>query len=454
MKFCIAPLRMSNTLRNRTAYALLACAALLAYGNSFFGVFQFDDYRAIVNSPSSISWSAWLNELGQGLRPLLKLSYLLNAALSEGVFGFHLFNLLVHTGNALLVYQLALHWGAAQDKTRDWRNAALFGALLFAVHPLHSEAVTYISGRSMSLMTFFYLAALLVYARGQTSGSSSLRWLSVSLFILAMLTKESAVLFPLTLLLWEWSCRTPWRTMGRRLWPFGMLFVLAVCVLLLHPGYSNLMWDSVQTRSWHDSLLTQSYVSVAQSGKLLWPFALNIDPDWAVIKSISAVWPQLILIGTAGLCAAWFYRSRPWWSWGLMWLLLHAFLLNAFFPRADIANERQLYWASWPLLLALAIELERFFTRRVFLGLTGALLVVLMVATQQRNTVYHSEIALWQDTAGKSPNKARVWNNLGYAYQAAGRTDDAVAAYCMAIKLNPDHVKAHNNLSRLGAACP
>ena len=137
-----------------------------------------------------------------------------------------------------------------------------------------------------------------------------------------------------------------------------------------------------------------------------------------------------------------------------MWLLLHAFLLNAFFQRADIANERQLYWASWPLLLALAIELERFFTRRVFLGLTGALLVVLMVATQQRNTVYHSEIALWQDTAGKSPNKARVWNNLGYAYQAAGRTDDAVAAYCMAIKLNPDHVKAHNNLSRLGAACP
>ena len=213
------------------------------------------------------------------------------------------------------------------------------------------------------------------------------------------------------------------------------------------------MWDSVQTRSWHDSLLTQSYVSVAQSGKLLWPFALNIDPDWAANQSISAVWPQLVLIGAASLCAAYFHRTRPWWSLGLLWLLLHAFLLNAFFPRADIANERQLYWASWPLLLALAIELERFFTRRIFIGLMSGLLIVLTATTLQRNTVYASEIALWQDTADKSPGKARVWNNLGYAYQSAGRTDDAVHAYCMAIKLNPDHVKAHNNLSRLQQTC-
>lgn len=441
---------MSPTLRNSKPYWLLAGAVLLAYCNVFSGVFQFDDYKVIVNAKETHSWDVWFGSLSSGYRPLLKLTYLFNYTLGEGTFSFHLFNLLLHLGNSVLVYLLVLQFGICCGIERNWRQAALFAGLLFAVHPVHSEAVTYLSGRSAALMTFFYLAALWVYARSLAPGRSRLRYLSLLLFMLAVLSKESAMLFPLGLLAWEWACRTPWHVILKRLWPYWLLFVLAGMVLLLHPKYWTLMSESVQLRSLHDSFLTQIYVTVAQLGKLVWPLALNIDPDYPVIQEIGMVIPQILLLLMLLAVALLSRRKRPWISLGLVWLILHLLLLNTFFPRADIANERQLYWADWAMLCALAVEAEYWVGRRaVLLVLVG----ILAGLTLHRNTAYYSEVALWEDAVAKSPNKARAWNNLGFAYQLEDRKNDAVRAYCTAIGLNPGHVKAHNNLARLDGKC-
>lgn len=182
------------------------------------------------------SWENWLADLGRGLRPLLKLSYLMNWASGAGLPGFHLFNLLVHLANVFLIYALARLFGERAAPGRDWRGPALAAAVLFAVHPVHSEAVTYLSGRSASLMTLFYLAALWAYVQGALSQRRG-AWLlfSLSLFALALLVKESAMIFPFALLLWEWSCRTPWRAVVARQWAFWLLFVLGAVLLLLHP---------------------------------------------------------------------------------------------------------------------------------------------------------------------------------------------------------------------------
>lgn len=440
-------------LRNATRYGLLAGAVLLAYANAFFGVFQFDDYKVIVHARETHSWDAWAGSLGSGYRPLLKLTYLLNELLGAGTPGFHLFNLLLHLGNVVLVYLLALQFGRCCGVQRDWHGAALFAALLFAVHPVHSEAVTYMSGRSASLMTLFYLASLWAYARSQEPGQGGFRYLSLLLFMLAVSSKESAMLFPLALLVWEWACRTPWRIVVKRLWPYGLLFVIAALALLLHPKYWMLMSESVHLRSLHDSFLTQLYVTVAQIGKLVWPLALNIDPDYPVVHEIGAVLPQSLLLSALLMLAVRCRGTRPWLSLGLVWLVVHLLVLNTFFPRADIANERQLYWADWAMLCALAVEAECWLNRRMVLAVSGALLCVLAGLTLHRNTVYYSEVALWEDTVAKSPGKARAWNNLGFAYQMEGRGDDAVHAYCTAIRLDPAHVKAHNNLARLDGQC-
>lgn len=428
--------------------ALLAAAVLIAYANSLFGAFQFDDYNVIVGSSQAHSLDAWLASLGSGLRPLLKLTYALNWMASPAPAGFHVLNLLVHLVNAGLVYALAKHFCERCMPQRDWNFIAFATALMFALHPAHTEAVTYVSGRSSSLMTMFYLAALWTYARS-TRAHESLRLASLCLFALALAVKESAMMLPFALLAWEWVCRTPWRTVASRQWPYWLLAGVAALALMLHPGYSALMWNSIQLRSLGDSFMTQLAGAAVLLGKLLWPAALNIDPDVPSISDASAMLPHL-----AGLllllALAWRSRaSRPWISLGLMWSAVHLLLLNTVFPRVDGVNERQLYWADWGLFLMVAAEIEIRLTRPLARASLALLACALIAVTIARNEVYRSEISLWEDTVSKSPNKARAHNNLGYAYSLAGRDDEAGNAYREALRLDPDYGKAANNLIRL-----
>jgi len=405
---------ISSTPRN--AYLLALAAAIAAYANSFQGVFQFDDLNVIVATPRVHSWSAWLHAAaGGGLRPVLNLSYTFNWVTGGGnTFGFHLFNLLVHLVNVGLVYALAVRFLQRHDPAVDWRPAAVWTALLFAVHPLHSEAVTYLCGRSTSLMTLFYLAALWCYAQ---DGNRAWRLASPGLFLLAVLTKESALLFPLA--------------------------------LLVHPGYWALMWDSAHLRDLHTSLPTQLHSGIALLGELAWPVSLNFDPDWPVLTDPSDALPQLLILTTC-LALAWRLRAtRPWISLGVLWASIHLLLPNVLFPRADIANERQPYWADWALFLIVGAELQLGLTRRAAWMTMSVAACALTVLTLARNTVYTSEIALWEDTARKSPAKARVFNNLGFACQNAGRRVDAERAYLRALALDPGLLKACNNLQRL-----
>ena len=430
--------------------ALLAAAVLIGYANSLFGAFQFDDYNVIVGSSPVHSLDAWLASLGSGLRPLLKLTYALNWMASPAPAGFHVFNLLVHLVNAGLVYALAITFYERCMPQRDGQWIAFATALMFALHPVHTEAVTYVSGRSSSLMTMFYLAALWTYARGtQAQKNKPLRLASLCLFALALAVKESAMMLPFALLAWEWVYRTPWRTVASRQWPYWLVAGVAALALAMNPGYSALMWNSVHLRSLGDSFLTQLAGATVLLGKLLWPAALNIDPDLPFINDASAM-----LLHVAGLvlliALAWRSRARrPWISLGLMWAITHLLWLNTVFPRVDGVNERQLYWADWGLFLIVAAEIEIRLKRPLARASLALLACVLIAVTIARNEVYRSEISLWEDTVSKSPNKARAYNNLGYAYSLAGRDDEAGIAYREALRLDPDYGKAANNLVRL-----
>jgi hypothetical protein len=156
--------------------SLLFAAALAAYGNAFFGAFQFDDFNVIVHHGAVHSLGAWWDSM-PGIRPLLKLSYALSwSAGGGGTYAFHAVNVMLHAVNVLLVWHvlraLFERMGVGGDGF-----AAFVGALLFALHPAHTEAVTYISGRSTSMMAFFYLASVLAYLRGAP------RWVSPLLFL-------------------------------------------------------------------------------------------------------------------------------------------------------------------------------------------------------------------------------------------------------------------------------
>lgn len=422
-------------------------AVLLAYAGSFRGAFQFDDYNVIVSAESVHSFAAWWAQLGHGLRPLLKLSYLLNWLLDPQPRGFHLVNFVVHLACSGMVYLLARKFGETVRPDLDWQPVAFATALVFALHPVHTEAVTYVSGRATSLMTLLYLLAMWAHACGW-------RIRSLLLFLMALLVKESAILLPAGLLLWEILIGTRWPVMWRRLWPWLALGALATAGVLVHPAYRQLLLGSWAQHAWAAAAFTQLHGAAWLLGQWLWPSALNIDPDLPVIGNAWDVGPQLLGLAALLALAWWARRRRPWLSLGLCWAVLHLFVFNALFPRVDVANERLLYWGDWALIFALLAELRLAVPARGFAGAVLLLAGALGVATFLRNEAYRSEIALWQDTAAKSPRKARVLNNLGYAYAEAGQVEAARAAYEEALRWQPDYIKARNNLERLPQRSP
>jgi len=440
---------------NRVPPVLVLVGAVAAvYLNSFWGAFQFDDFNVIVGNGTVHTWQAFLSGLPRGIRPLLKFTYTLNWTSGIGLFGFHLVNGTLHAANAVLLFRIAENIGGPAVSG----FAALLAALLFAVHPVQTEAVTYISGRSVSLMAFFYLASLLAYLRGRDRNSRFLLYAaSPALFLLAALSKEVALTLPFALALSEAArgARTGWRdALAAQVVHWALLASLAV-LFLAHAGYGRLLEACFDIRGAAANGFTQIHGIGYLLSRLVLPHALNIDPDLPVYPEwTSALLPEallLLLLLSAGVCA---FRKRALAGFGILWFFLHLVPTNSFIPRLDVANDRQLYLASWGLFLALASGadlLREAGGRRWVAGCAALLVAVLGGITVSRNAVYRSEVDLWEDTARKSPGKARSHNNLGYAYERAGRLPEAREAYLRALAVDPGHALARGNLEGLRA---
>ena len=439
----------------RLPTALLLIAAVFAvYANALlWGVFQFDDYNVIVGNPVVQSWHAWWSNVGYGIRPLLKLSYTFDWTLGWGESGFHLTNMLIHSGNSVLVWQLTTAF-LRQQSGKIAPHVMLTStvvALLFAVHPIHTEAVTYISGRSASLMTLFYLGGILSYMTGlQKQGRFYLYAMTPLLFMAALAVKEAAVTFPLALLLLHRSLGGDWRSALRYTWSSWLVLFAAMILFFQDTNYSPHLARSLDMHDGFSNLAVQTNAVLYLLGQWLCPLWLNIDPD---LSNSSAISPlklgAVVAVVAAYLVLLKKIRQRPWLSFALGWLFIHLFLIYLITPRLDIANERQLYLISWPLLMALMAEMAMLLSSRQFIMVAMVLLISGSALTILRNLDYRSEVALWQATVKLSPNKSRVHNNLGYAYFLAGQPEMARQHYLKALALDHRNFKAKHNLEDL-----
>jgi len=439
------------------APAVLAATVVLAYVNALGGAFQFDDYNVIVHNPAVHSLSAWLHSM-PGIRPLLKLSYTLNWMVHSGPFGFHVFNIAVHAVNTVLVYRLLCALGR-ESTTCGW--APFVGALLFALHPVQTEAVTYVSGRSVSLMALFYLSSALVWLYAdRVPDATPWRMLSAGLFAAALLVKETAITLPFALLLLD-AVRAPQRrtmraAVRRQGWHWLVLgagFVL----IAVSPTYRKFLETGLSTRGAFDNLLTQANAIWYLMGELLLPWRVNVDPDLPVISTLSpAVALQMFAIAALIALGLRNVHRRTWLAFAILWFFVHLAPTNSLLARLDVANDRQLYLASIGMFYAVGVVvralLERTNRRMLVAAVAGVMLAALGLATILRNQTYASQVAFWQDAAAKSPSKARVANNLGYAYQQEGRFEAARAEYERAIALDATYWKARINLEALEAS--
>jgi len=433
--------------------ALLLAAGLLAYANAFRGDFQFDDWNVIVQDPRVQSLAAWRASM-PGIRPLLKLSYALNHASGLGLAGFHALNLAIHLANGLLLLALLRRWRGPLPGSSA--VAATVAALLFVLHPVQTEAVTYLSGRSTSLAALFGLSSLLAWVDGLRLQRAWLAWgLSPLLFAAALATRETAALLPLALLLWRATAEGGGLASGLRATAvhWGVLLLAAAAAWML-PEYRHFFATSLEARSLAAQLASQVNAVGWLAGQLLRIDRLNADPMLPVLAGAT---PRLVIEGLvlamvllSGLCSL---RRRPVLAFALLWFFLWLAPTNSLLPRLDVANDRQLYLAlAGPAWLA-GVAVAWLWSRRRAAALLATAVVAtgLLLATVARNRIYESETIFWTDVVAKTPGNSRAWNNLGHALAIAGQREAAEQALLEALAVDPGNSRAAVNLALLRA---
>jgi protein O-mannosyl-transferase len=444
--------------------AALTGLVLVAYVPALASPFQFDDHGSIVREPTVHGLGPALAALSHSLRPLLKASYGLSWSLAGGLpVAFHAFNVAVHLACVELVMRLGAAAASAANPARrpGLELAGVFAGALFALHPLQTEAVTYVTGRSASLSTAFLLAALLAHATGVRAGRRVLTLVvAPALFLLALATKETSAIFVLVLLAWESTVqRSRGRTLLVRLAPWLGASVIAGYALIMHPRTYALLYAALGQRSFLESL-RYGLGGLAYLGERLTLLDRPcIDPGlWRVAPSAALVVTLAILLLTALVWAFRGTRERPLVAFGLLLFLLQALVLHVLVPRVDVINERHAYLANAGIFLALGSLTSSLVIRarrkRWLIPLGLALCVVLLGLTLRRNLEYRSEVTLWQATVREAPKNPRAQNNLGIAYEHERRIVEARVAYTRALLLEPRYSAARANLARVSGTRP
>jgi hypothetical protein len=419
-----------NRARQLAPYILIVGAITAVYANALPASFQFDDWNVIVDEPRVQGLAAWWQSM-PGIRPLLKLSYALNYAISTGPLGYRTVNIVIHAANACLIFALLAK--------RSTRFASLTTAMIFALHPVQTEAVTYVMGRSTSLSTLLVLASL-----------ATASFMAPTFFASALLVKETAVMAVVA----KWQQQRAERAASRWGAP-AFLAVLASCALLALTSarYRHLLSVSFDTRGIGTNLLSQANGVFYLMGQLVRIDRLNVDPYLPVIASWTwsvALEAACIVSLIAGGVAL--LKRHPAVGLGILWFFLWLLPTNSIVPRLDVANDRQLYLAmagpAWLLAYGLAKAAARW-GAAVPAATVTLLCIALGVATHVRNRVYADELTFWTDVVSKAPINPRAHNNLGYALALRHRDDEAAREFRRSLELDPSYFKAAINLKFL-----
>ena len=445
--------------------ALLAAVIVLTYANSLSGVFIYDDLIAIPENSTIRN----IERIGEVLspprnatvtaRPLANLTLAVNY-LVGGVnpIGYHIVNMLIHAGAALLLLGIVRRtllmpavvgrWGG------DAHMIALLVALLWAVHPLQTESVTYVVQRVESLAGLFYLLTLYSFIRGNADGGV-LKWriMAVASCWLGMATKETMVSAPLMVLLYDRTFISgtfggAWRR-GRVLYItlFGSWFLLAGLVIK-GSGRDNTAGFDAGITSWH-YLLTQCGAITQYLRLSVWPDPLVFDYGRAVVRVPMEVLWQGILLSVLAFAAGWAVWKRHWLGFVGVWFFATLAPSSSIVPIVtQTMAEHRMYLPLASVCLMFVVLVYRWAGRY-----SGVILCMIAsafcVMTIYRNEKYGSALVLWQDTVEKRPEHSGAQNNLGNALVAAGRAQEAIPHFQRALEItNGKDADVHNNLGR------
>lgn len=439
--------------------ATLILIAVGAYANTFQTPFIHDDIAEIERNPAlDRLWPLSVPMFEGGRlphRPIPYLSFALNRRINRvlgleplDVRGFHAVNLSIHLANSLLVW-----WITTATLRRLAADRPLVGGLdpvavgwcvaaIWVAHPLSTQAVTYIYQRMESMAAFFILATLACFIRSLDAvRPRGWQILAIAACGLAMASKETAVVLPLLILIYDrLLVAGSWAGMRPRAWFFAALaacwLVVPVVMLSQHVGYGEAL---IPWRARLDYTLNQPLVILHSLRLVFWPVGMVFDSDWRIVRDWRLVIGWLAL--ATGLAAiGWAWRRRPAAAFlGIAFLLLLAPSSSVIPASAGRAcNEYRMYLplacvataavAAAAAMISRADSRPLLGTRRLVCG-AAVVALALSATTFSRNAAFASLETIWADTLAKQPWNRRGLTNLVYAYQHSGRDDLVLDLY-------------------------
>jgi tetratricopeptide (TPR) repeat protein len=458
------------------AWLLLVFGTLvfLIYASTLTGPFIFDDKHNIQQNryirmdrlrPGSIAKAALQSPSRH--RPVANVSFALNYYFHRyNPVGYHFVNILIHIINGTLLYLLAkitLLTPALKGDYDPFKAGwiPLLTALIWTLHPLQTQSVSYIVQRMNSLATLFYLLCLWFYVKyrlAERTKQSS--WLLVGCAasgVLAVGSKEIAATLPLFIILYEWfffqGVRRAW--LKKKIPLIAAAFIVFAVLSWFFLGMDPL--SSITTDAVHRKLppgqrvLTEFRVVVFYLSLLIWPHPsrLNLDHDFMVSNSLTdPVSTLLSLAAIAGMVGAAIFLARktPLISFAILWFFGNLVIESSVIDLEIIFEHRAYLPSSMLIFMLVSLIFKYVKPRQICIAVLCAVVAVESFWTYQRNRVWADAVTLWQDCVAKSPGKARPYNNLGVALAQAGQLEAAIENYYHALRINPDYGNAHYNL--------
>ena len=453
----------------------------IVYFNSLHGAFQFDDRNLLTKK-----WISDLDSFDANVelssivtRPMLLWSFAANNHLDDkNTFGFHLVNLTLHILVTLLIFTVLIRIKKviskgyisqyqANHKLVHKTTGTLFipfsTTLIFALHPINTDAVTYISSRSSLLATFFYLLTIHFFVETLIPSRTVKNRLSLALLTilgtyLALASKLIAITLPVIILFLFLVHHVPkyfpdsaqYFRITTMLWFFGCGGIVLVTVAYL----SNLLYlpkdQGFELYGGVPYLLVQFKVIIFYYlTKFVFPFNLNVDSGFPFTDFATDLGISFSIFIVVSIIISVLKWGNIWTKLGIIWFFLSLSPTSSIVPLNDLAVEHRMYL---PMSLGLCLVtgwMLSCFKRNIQIFSLILIVLSFSMLTAQRNKVWINEITLWSDSIIKNPNSPRVHNNLGKAYYEAGQLKNARFHLETSVFSIPRYVKSQFNVDNL-----
>jgi tetratricopeptide (TPR) repeat protein len=448
-----APVKMSTIF---LSVLLIVVLGFAVYANSVNGQFIWDDYHLVKENAYITKWSNLEKVFTKGIRegagrkgntyrPMQMITYMIDYSLYElKVQGYHLTNIIIHVLAALCIYWLI------NIIFRD-NLISLFTAALFVVHPVHTEAVAYISGRADPMAFLFMLLSLIFYIKNLNSGSiTSFIIMSLS-YISAILSKESSIILPLMIVLYHYTFKKKIKIVS-----FSAVLAITFIYGLLRATFlkSLLFVDTL-----HPTTLSERapgfFIALINYLRLLFlPFPLHMEYS----SKLFNIGDPRALLGIVILFSllTWGFLKRnsdKLVFFSIAWFFITLMPVSNLYPVNAYMYEHWLYVPSIGFFLMISAGLTSLY-RKNGLKISVSLVMAFLLSyysylTIKQNSYWQESVTFFKRTLKYSPYSARIYNDLGFTYQRMDKMEDAVASYKKAIEVDAGYPRAYFNLGAI-----